>query len=152
MKYSEYILLNHYPEINLAWLRVDDIYFFNETEATESYAGYSVSAPVCSTSDDATPTDAASASDATATDAVSTDVASSGTEGEGVVTITLSVDDIVGEAIYYDLVNDTTGEVLATNKLYQGRFDLEKSDGASYTLTAYAISRGVRSEKVTYNF
>ncbi len=155
MTYADYITKQHYPEVNLAWLRINDTYYYNDTFCDGfNYDGYTVSAPTATISD-AEVADAEVAN-AEAANVEAADVAVDNTEAEtvtGVKQVKLSVDDTVGEAIYYDLM-DADGNVLAANKLYMGGIKLspESFPDGSYVITAYAISRGVRSEKTEFTF
>ena len=150
MTYADYITKQHYPEVNLAWLRINDTYYYNDTFCDGfNYEGYEVSAPTATISD-------AEVADAEVADAEVADAEVADTEAEivtGEKQIKLSVDDTVGEAIYYDIM-DADGNVLAANKLYMGgiRLSPESFPDGSYVITAYAISRGVRSEKMEFTF
>ncbi|MBO4901498.1 MAG: chitobiase/beta-hexosaminidase C-terminal domain-containing protein [Lachnospiraceae bacterium] len=141
--YAGYILMNHYPEINLAWARAYDSYYDNETtEYRITKVGYRPAAPT-----------------ATARDAEGRELIL--TKGEGTINrlygdqkIILDIPTIVGEAIYYDLRDDTAKKQLTTNLCYRGGIDLivdedEKTE-TDYTITCYGISYGVKSEKAVY--
>ena len=147
--YSNFILQNHYPEVNLAWARAYDSYYNNETTEYEilyqdeaKNSGYSVNIPAATGEDAGAPKDLV--------------------EGAGQINtlkgdqkIVLEVGDIVGEAVYYNLVDKTDGteKQLESNKLYRGGVDLAIGDGIrkNYTIKTYAISYGVRSAEAVYN-
>ena len=135
--YANYILQNHYPEVNLAWARSYDSYYDNEkTEYEIVNDGYSVAAPV-----------------ATANGKVLAEGENQSNRLTGAPRIILENENIVGEAIYYDLVNTKTGEKVAVNRLYRGGIDLDLGGAryADYRLTTYAVSYGVRSKQAVYN-
>ena len=145
--YSSYILMNHYPEVNLAWARAYDSYYDSEnTEYGITSIGYRVDKPT------------ASAKDPLGDDMTLAEGIDKVNSLYGDQKIILDVDRIVGEAIYYDLTDDTDGTVLATNLCYRGGVDLspgvDSDTGAvlekSYTITCYAISYGIRSQKAVY--
>ena len=135
--YATYILQNHYPEVNLAWARSYDSYYASETrEFYVANGRYQVAKPSASVEEAALQ------------------------EGSGKVNtfhgnqkVILENPEIVGEAIYYDLTDTDTGTVLAVNRICQGGIDLSLENAAAknYTITAYSISYGVRSEKAVYN-
>ena len=144
--YATYILQNHYPELNLAWARAYDSYYNNETiEYTVDNSGYSVEAP------------AAYGTEIVSTATGETEQAKALTKGGvtqliGEQKIILDTEDIVGEAVYYDLIDNKTGEVLAKNAVYKGGIDLSLGNGTekSYTISTYSMSYGVKSNNVDY--
>ena len=140
--YSGYILQNHYPEVNMAWARTYDSYYENETtEYTIVNDGYSVDIP------------AASGKNHDGSAAVLQEGADKNNNLYGDQKIVLEVENIEGEAVYYDLINNSTGAQLTTNLLYRGGVDLALGDGnyCDYTIKTYAISYGVRSDVAVYN-
>ncbi|MBP5384515.1 MAG: hypothetical protein J6Y57_06040, partial [Lachnospiraceae bacterium] len=145
--YSSYILMNHYPEVNLAWARAYDSYYDSEeTEYRVTHIGYQVSAP------------SAFAKDTKGERIALTKGADAGNSLYGDQKILLDIPSIVGEAIYYDLIDDTESKTLARNLCYRGGVDLapgtDPDTGEAlekdYTLTCYAISYGTRSERAVY--
>lgn len=131
------IMANHYPEINLAWLRSYDSYYAEENCA------YAISAP------DSVEPPMASAS------GIELD-ASKENSLAGKQRLHLGVKDLKGEAIYYKLTNEA-GDSLVVDpacangyQIYRDGIDLECSVGESYKLTAYAMSYGTKSAEVTY--
>lgn len=135
--YASYILMNHYPELNLAWARYYDSYYADDTKEFELVTdGWSVAKPSAWAGeqklDEGT----------TLQNKLSDDQK-----------IILENEDIVGEAIYYDLKDNDTGEMLASNQIYRGGIDLSAGDASvrSLTIDTYAISYGKRSETSTYN-
>ena len=147
--YSTFILQNHYPEVNLAWARAYDNYYFNDTnEFVVDNTGYKVNAPAAS----GTETVKTASGEEIQVKAL-TEGADQENKLIGDQKIVLEVEDIVGEAVYYDLKDNTTGKMIETNRLYRGGVDLSLglNDKKSYTITTYAMSYGVKSGKVVYN-
>ncbi len=151
--FSTYILQSHYPEVNLAWARSYDSYYSREeTEYETLYqerarkAGYSVTAPVAY-GKKYTRTEEGETEEPVKLKTIGTNKLS------GDQKIILENENIVGEAVYYDLKDNDTGAMLATNLLYRGGVDISLGSAPtkSYTLTAYDISYGVRSEKAVYD-
>ena len=139
--YAGYILMNHYPEINLAWARVYDSYYATEnTEYRITEVGFHPDAPT------------AYARDAEGRELVLTKGESTINRLYGDQKIILDLPTIVGEAIYYDLTDDTAGKKLTSNLCYRGGIDLIVDEDAErdYTITCYAISYGIKSEKAVY--
>ncbi len=143
--YSSYILSNHYPEVNLAWARTYDDWYSGETSEYTVTAPGSVDVPTAFTVENG-------------------ERKKLEKTGVGYVNvlngdqkICLDNESIGGEAIYYDLyeLNSTggAGKKLVSNSIYRGGIDLSSgADGAkSYRITAYDMSRGVVSGKVTYD-
>ena len=137
------ILQMHNPEVNASWARVYDSYYDQETEEYEISAPSSVDKP-----------------SATINGKPLAEVSSqeSGSQDEqafpGQQTMMLDVGNIGGEAIYYTL-EDETNHITEKEKLYRGGISLpirniESESNTDYKVTAYAMSRGVKSEKVTY--
>ena len=155
--FANYILQNHYPEVNLAWARTFDSYYENETEE------YVV---VCSEGDWLDPPSAAGEGMVRTTDEHGNYVSE---QADGTLIpgsdrinklvgdqrIILDVEDLAGEAVYYDLddVTDPHAHItLASNRVYRGGIDLlSDMHTKSYTLTTYDISYGKRSERAVYN-
>ena len=135
--YASYILMNHYPELNLAWARYYDSYYDDDTKEFQIVPDkWTVSAPAAK---------------------VDGEKIAEGEKKQNTFTgskkVVLENEDIVGEAIYYDLKDNDTGEILAVNQIYRGGVDLGLGDAAvrSFMITAYAISYGVHSEEAVYN-
>lgn len=140
--YASYILQNHYPEVNLAWARSYDSYYDNEfTEYEIVKGGLSVKIP------------SAAGKDSDGNALLLEEGADKNNRLSGNQKIILEVEDIVGEAVYFDLVDNTSGNMLETNRLYRGgiNLSLDLDQEHSYTITTYAISYGVRSSKAVYN-
>ena len=146
--YSNYILQNHYPEVNLAWARAYDSYYESENKEYRtlykeeaSSKGYSVAIPSAKgkAHDDS--------------DIVLLEGSSNSNILSGDQTIILENEYIVGEAVYYDLIDNSSGKEHTNNLLYRGGIDLSLGTqiNKSYTIKTYDISYGVRSEKATYN-
>lgn len=150
--YSNFILQNHYPEVNLAWARAYDSYYDGETTEFEitcgdQATGYTVTAPTATAKGDGN----------------SDDVLTEGTENSNALTgsqrIILENQGIVGEAIYYDLVekgyNAANDKTIEKNRLYRGGIDLNNPGNditKNYTIETYDISYGVRNTtKAVYN-
>lgn len=156
---ANYILQNHYPEVNLAWARSYDSYYYGETkeyrvkyQQEAKNAGYRVNIPK-----------------AYGTKKVSSTVLGVGVTEEqpvelqegslksnklsGDQKIVLENEDIVGEAVYYDLKDNDTGKLLASNLLYRGGVDLSLGTESSknFTITTYDMSYGVKSNNAVYN-
>lgn len=154
--FATYILQNHYPEVNLAWARTyDSLYDTELQEFAIQYgqkaadAGYTVKKPAAYYEKIVK----SSESEEKKTDVDLTEGVDETNRVPGNPVIYLDVDPIVGEAIYYDLYDNTTGYQLETNKLYRGGISLPIGPETlkSFTIHAYAISYGVRSEKAVYN-
>ncbi|MBR6959097.1 MAG: hypothetical protein IKH76_01320, partial [Clostridiales bacterium] len=142
--HSTYILQNHYPEVNLAWARSYDNYYQNETTEYDISTGSSamieyhvVYRPQATANDDQVLTEGQDKSNIL----------------QGDQRIILDSTNLVGEAIYYDLTDNKTGEVLESNKIYRGGIDLPLGNdaGRSYTIKTHAISYNVYSRDAFYN-
>ena len=140
--FSSFILQNHYPEFNIAWTRSYDSYYADETTEYEIVTnGYTVDKPTLTLKN------------------------SSGEEKElkegtqfNIVTgnqeLIFDVDDIAGEAVYYNVYKETgTNRKNVKNQLYR-KGDTIAQDAsltqAIYTVEAYAMSYGVKSDVATY--
>ena len=140
--HADYILANHYPEINLAWARTYDDWYQGETKE------YSVAAPETVKSPRVTVKDGDKTIELTDT----TPAFLTGDQR-----IIVDNEDINGEAVYYDLYETTGGwyvkEVLARNSIYRGGVDLStKGEAIRYfTLAVRDMSYGVSSAARDYH-
>ncbi|MDO4869717.1 MAG: hypothetical protein Q4A65_05465 [Bacillota bacterium] len=130
------ILQMHNPEINVSWARIYDSYFNEESEEYKIEAPSSVGKPQAQVDGE--------------------DVQEGETaKFDGAKTLVLDVPDVKGEAVYYTL-KDKTNNVTDAEKLYRGGVDLtlrnrDKKAETNYEITAYAKSRGVKSESATFD-
>ena len=137
--FSSYILLNHGPEINFAWVRSYDDYYKKETTEYKIATG-ELPAP-----------------EAIAVDSADNEFnLHAGTDQLnrlfGDQEIKLSVNSVNGEAIYYDVQDRKTGKMIIQNKLYQGDLGLKaEADTKKYQVTTYAMFYSRKSEKHVYN-
>ena len=142
MKEADYILSCHEFSVNEAWVRSYDSWYRNETNE------YTLAQP-----------DSVAAPSAWGTIGGKQLALA---EGDGAITtlsgdqtIKLDNEDIVGEAIYYDLYEVRSNGVavqVARNQLYRGGIKLEMSSKTEhYIIKAYSISYGVTGEVATYN-
>ena len=142
-QHVDYIISCHMPELNQAWVRTYDSWYAKDYEKS-NYAltqPASVAAPKAFGTVDGKPKEL--------------------TAGEASVLlgdqrIVLDNDAVVGEAVYYDLVDVTDSEkpiTIATNQIYRSGIDLalEGAKTKTYKITAYDMSYGIASNSATYN-
>lgn len=149
--FASYILMCHYPEINIAWAATYDSYYQNQSsgailEPTE----YEITPP--SSVDAPKAYYMAESSDGGEQDEpqeVELKEKSAGkNELRGNQTIILENKNIVGEAVYYDLIDVTNGNTkLSTNELYRGGVELSLGDlkKKDLLIKTYDMSYGVKS-------
>ena len=132
------ILNNHFAETLFGWLRADDSYYSNETTR------YAITRPTTVAQPGAN-AEAADMDDLTLTPSAPTATRC------GDQTLHLDVDTTAGEAIYYTLNDGTT---TSGQTLYADGIALaapgENELPIVYTVSAYAISYGQRSDPVSY--
>lgn len=147
-EHASYILSCHMPEVNTAWVRSYDSWFIDGvTFGDDERNGYTLKQP----SSVAAPTASYKAANGSLT--ALSEGAENSNRLQGDQKIVLDNDGIVGEAIYYDLVDTASGKTLAKNQIYRGGVDLTL-DGASsknFQLKTYDMSYGVASVDATYN-
>ena len=142
MEHAAFIADCHTPQVNIAWARSYDSWFDNEpnSEYRLEAQSYTVDAP-----------EAYGTINGVRTSIEPTD--SQATRLPGDQKILLVNDNIVGEAIYYDLFDMTNGEKqLCANRLYRGGIDLQlgKTASKTYEIRTYDMSYGVKSAVVKY--
>ncbi len=129
------IMSNHYPEVNLAWLRAEDSYYNNDKTAYVIAKADRVASPAAKVG---------SQELATTENTVPT----------GLRVVTLDVKDLKGEAVYYKVSKN--GKQVSENtckngyEIYRGPFRISFEKDATYTVTAYAMWHGTKSGEVTY--
>ena len=134
---SSRIMSNHYPEVNLAWLRAADSYYKDDKTSFALNNAKSVDAPSAYVGK--TKLVAGSNANAVAT---------------GDQDVTLNVDNVKGEAVYYKVTKGGTTTSANTCKngydIYRGAVRVSLNKGETCTITAYAMSFGTKSQEVTY--
>ncbi len=130
------IMSNHYPEVNLAWLRADDSYYNNDKTAYVIAKADRVASPVAKVGSQELA------------------AATTSTVPTGLRAVTLDVKDLKGEAVYYKVSknNKQVSENTCKNgyEIYRGPFRVSFEKDATYTVTAYAMWHGTKSGEVTY--
>lgn len=166
--YSGYILSNHYPETNIAWTRMEDEWYMNEgmrkdlTEYEIIPPG-SVNRPGAYIKEGTKQkrlvlSDGSMIGGDESIEAVATVTKDGKTINRlvGDQRIILENRQIVGEAVYYDLEDITSGEesgrMLEQDQIYRGGVDLTLgAEGKkAYKITTYDMSYGVKSYKAVY--
>lgn len=144
--FSSYILSCHNPEVNISWAMTYDDYYQNGNTNLEP------------TEYEITPPDSVKAPAASVTidekDQVLKEGAAESNQLQDDQKIILENDDIVGEAVYYDLYDVSDGnKKIAKNQLYLGGIDLVLGENSqkSYRIETYDMSYKVKSEKAVYN-
>ncbi len=154
--FSTYILMNHYPEVNISWARQNDSWYKDDRN---DFVEYNITKP----SSVAAPTARVMIPIEGSTEEEEKTLFSSADDPEknknkllGDQKIILENEEIVGEAVYYDLEDITNGEngskKLETNQIYRGGVDLVLGDALKKTfkITTYDMSYGVKSAKAVY--
>lgn len=142
--FSSTILSNHYPEINIAWTRLSDDYYMNDGKRLD-LTEYRIDQP-----SEVNPPGAYAGREELVPDNETAN------RLVGDQRIKLENTEIVGEAIYYDLVDITdggsTGRTIEKDQIYRGGVDLTMgSEGdRKYKLTAFSMSYGKKSDQAVY--
>ena len=138
---SNSVMQAHYPEVNLAWLRTYDSFY---NEETKNYAltaeGYTVEPPTATMKNARTG---------------GTPVTlSKNFIGEHIVY--LDTESLTDEKIFYTLASrasDSNTWTYSRDQLYDANkgiyLGLQDGKSVSYKITAYAVSRGVKSQEIT---
>ncbi len=145
------ILANHYPEINLAWTRTHDSYYNDEDGKKEyivDWGNNTVEAPDAYIDDTQLVPDDRTANSFTGDQSIVLEVGRVGDADPA--------DNVIGEAIYYDLEDITSGDdkadLIEEKQIYRGGIDISIGDDYSriYKLTTYARSYAVNSPVAVY--
>ena len=138
---SNSVMQAHYPEVNLAWLRTYDSFYNEETKNYAlSTAGYTVESPTATMKNARTG---------------GTPVTlSKNFIGEHIVY--LDTESLTDEKIFYTLASeasDSSTWTYSRDQLYDANkgiyLGLQDGKSVSYKITAYAVSRGVKSQEIT---
>lgn len=139
LMHSDFIIQCHMPEVNTAWARSYDSWYASDlNEYAFNRSWYGVAAPKAYQKD--------------GDELVELEGGSAVNRLSGDQRVFLDNGGLVGEAVYYDLTDTTTGTKLATNQVYRGGIDLTLGDlqSRSFRIDAYDMSYGVKSGSATY--
>lgn len=153
LTYIEQILSNHLPQVNMAWARSEDDWYDKEEYEYTLNLPTNVDIPKAFATQ--TPLSAISDKSSQSEDPKELE------EGEsekntiaGDQRIILENEDIVGEAVYYDLIDVTdNNKILTKNQIYRGGVNLTIGNATKkeYRIVTYDMSYGVKSEKAIYS-
>ncbi len=150
--YSSYILTNHYPEVNIAWVRMNDDWYKDEEKRLD-FKEYKIEPPQNVAIPGVYAIESGEGEEPAEKELIPDNKNANVLTGDQ--RIIMANKNIVGEAIYYD-VKDVTegeaGEIEPTYNIYFDGLDLTL-DGESkkiYKIYTFDMSYGVKSDMATY--
>ncbi|MCR5544800.1 MAG: chitobiase/beta-hexosaminidase C-terminal domain-containing protein, partial [Eubacterium sp.] len=145
----------HYPEVNIAWARINDSFYDEEFQAYKVNSPVSVGKPVATVKNDYVSEDESEETDKTLVEGGKVN----NLYGTNIVRLDTNqitgksgvYESCKGETIIYDIKDETNG-VTSRNQVYSDgiRLDSRGEDVVDFTVTAYSYYLGTESEKAVY--
>ncbi len=161
--FSSYILANHYPETNIAWVRLDDDWYIDgkgdnyrkDLTEYEIIPFPTVNVPGAYVIEESEQDNGSGGTEPATTEKELVPDDKTANRLTGDRRIILENKHIVGEAVYYDLEDITDGEsskMLEQDQIYRGGVDLTLGAAGekAYKITTYDMSYGVKSDEEIY--